>query len=137
MAHRPLPRSLTTSHCAHFHSGAKGHAIQPIADHVPWLNGTRFANENEKRCLKCIFRVLDVVSEPPTDREHHGSVASHECLKRGPSRFGRLHRQAQAGTDCTEFRSAADLGGTSACEKLDCSVPHRYRAKTRPRPGGK
>jgi hypothetical protein len=68
------PRSCTQS-------DALGDAVEPTARRVPLGDRAGFANEDKKRSLEGIFRIMCVTEDAPADPENHGPMPLQDGLK--------------------------------------------------------
>src|SRR5262249_55080586 len=58
------------------------HAIKPVSDHLPWLNGRCFANEDEEGGLERILSVMVAVEDTAADTPNHRAMPPHQGYKR-------------------------------------------------------
>ncbi len=84
LGHRPFPRSPPGSYRLGLGRGPVGHAMKPVADHLPRRHRGGFAGEDQERRLKGILRVIVVAQGAATDAPHHGSVPHDKSLERRP-----------------------------------------------------
>jgi hypothetical protein len=60
----------------------ESHSIKPVADEFLSLDAGSLADENQERCLECIFDIVLIRQGPPADTYHHGAITIQQHPER-------------------------------------------------------
>src|SRR5579862_2869449 len=58
------------------------HAIKPVANHVPWHNGSRFTDQHQKRGLESILGVVMAAEQTMAHAPDHRPMPAYQSPER-------------------------------------------------------
>jgi hypothetical protein len=59
------------------------HAVEPVAEHLPWHDCRSLAGEHKEAGLEGIFGIMVILEKSAADAPHHRAVATYDRLEDG------------------------------------------------------
>ena len=82
--HLVFPPPPLRPHRPRLHGRLVRHAVEPVAELLPWHDRSRLAGEDEERRLEGVLGVVVVPEDPAADAPDHRAVAMDDRLEDGP-----------------------------------------------------